>query len=95
MVVRAFAVVSLLVFGLAGCGAAAVDQKQVETRISDQLEKQGGQRPDSVTCPDDLTAEKGATMRCELSAGGETLGVSTKVTEVDGSDVKFDIQVDG
>lgn len=47
-----------------------------------------------VTCPDDLTAEVGATTRCTLTAGGTELGVDVEVTEVSGGDVSFDIQVD-
>ena len=37
---------------------------------------------------------KRQTMRCKLEDGGETYGVEVKVTEVDGNNVKFDIQVD-
>ncbi|GAB3286745.1 DUF4333 domain-containing protein [Parasphingorhabdus pacifica] len=91
---RSFVVVSLLVVGLAGCGTVTVGKGEVESQISAQLEQKVGQAPDSVTCPGDLPAEVGETMRCELSAGGEKLGISTEVTEVDGTDVRFDIQVD-
>jgi len=33
-------------------------------------------------------------MRCELFAGGESIGLTVTVTSVDGSDVKFDVNVD-
>ena len=83
-----------LAFGLSGCGGSAVNSSDVEKQISSELEKQIGQAPDSVNCPNDLKAEKGAEERCTLTADGEDYGVSVKVTKVDGSDVSFDISVD-
>ena len=38
--------------------------------------------------------EVGATQRCTLKAGADTYGVTVTVTSVQGTDVKFDIQVD-
>jgi hypothetical protein len=58
------------------------------------LEKQVGARPDDVACPGDLKGEIGETMRCELTAGTDKLGVTVKVTEVDGTDVKYSAEVD-
>lgn len=75
-------------------GDKALSQEKVEKQVSSELEKTVGFAPDSVTCPDDLKAEVGTTMRCKLTSGGDTLGVSLKVTEVKGSDVKFSIKVD-
>ncbi len=83
-----------LALGLSGCGASAVDSSDVEKQISGQLEKQIGQAPDSVDCPNDLDAEEGAEERCTLTADGQDYGVSVKVTKVDGNDVSFDIAVD-
>src|SRR5689334_10416724 len=42
-----------------------VDKKQVAEVISDKLFQQVGQRPDSVTCPDNLKGVEGATLRCQ------------------------------
>ncbi|MCW2632734.1 MAG: hypothetical protein JWR88_1696 [Pseudonocardia sp.] len=93
--VVAAAVLALFVgFGIAGCGTATVSKDQVAQQISDQLTKQVGQKPDSVSCPDDLPATVGATVRCTLKVATDSLGVTAKVTAVDGSNVKFDIQVD-
>lgn len=94
---RSVAAAILAVFvllGVAGCGAASVPKEQVAQQISDQLNQQIGQRPDSVTCPEDLPATVGATVRCTLKAGSDSLGVVAKVTSVDGSNVKYNIQVD-
>ncbi|WP_344090903.1 DUF4333 domain-containing protein, partial [Nocardiopsis composta] len=58
------------------------------------LEEQVGQTPDDLTCPEDLPAEVGSSIRCELTAGGQTLGVTITTTSVEGSDVNFDVEVD-
>ena len=58
-----------------------------------QLESQVGQAPDKVNCPDDLEGKVDATMTCVLTAGSDTLDVTVTVTQVDGSDVSFDIKV--
>lgn len=69
-----------------------VDKSLVAHIISDR-ETEQGRKPDSVTCPDNLKAIAGATVRCRLKAGGKTYGVSVKVTGVD-ADVTFDYVVD-
>lgn len=85
----------------AGCsfnfsaGGTSVDKETVAQEAAKELEAQVGQTPDDVTCPEDLPGEVGASIRCELTAGGETLGVTVTTTEVDGSNVNFDIEVDG
>lgn len=82
-----------LVLTLTGC-SSTVDAADVETQISDQLEAQLGEAPDSVDCPEDLPAEEGAEIRCELTVAEETLGVTVTVTSVADNTVNFDIQVD-
>jgi outer membrane murein-binding lipoprotein Lpp len=77
---------------LAGC-STTVSAADVEEQISNQLEAQVGQAPDKVDCPGDLEGTVDATMTCVLTAGPDTLDVTVTVTEVDGNDVKFDIQV--
>ncbi len=76
-----------------GCGSK-VSSSSIEEQISSALEGQVGTAPDSVSCPDDLDAEVGATARCELSFEGETYGVSVEVTSVEGDVAAFDIEVD-
>lgn len=79
---------------LAACGTSSVDQDEVERQVSQQLTKQVGQEPDSIDCPGDLEAEKGTTMRCTLTEGDESLGLTVTVTAVKDSKVSFDIAVD-
>ena len=81
---------------LTGCGGGTptVEKDKLEEGIADDLEREIGSRPDKITCPDDLTGTVGETMRCELTAGEDTLGLTVEVTEVDGSDVAYTVEVD-
>lgn len=81
--------------GLAACTVtASVPKDQVAQQISDQLTQTVGQRPDSVNCPQDLPATVGSSVRCTLTAGTDSLGVTATVTSVDGTNVRFNVQVD-
>lgn len=79
---------------LAACGAGSVPADDVEEQITSVLAEQVGQSPDDVTCPDDLPGEVGAEMKCELTAGGQTIGVTVTVSSVEGNQVNFDVLVD-
>ena len=72
--------------------SATVDGKNVAQSVFDQLVSNGKQ-VNQVSCPD-LAARMGASQRCTLVSGTETYGVTVTVTSVQGTDVKFDIQVD-
>ena len=75
-------------------GPGAVSAEEVAEKSSAMLAEQVGETPDEFTCSEDLPPEVGAEIRCELTHGGESLGVTVTTTEVDGSDVKWDVQVD-
>lgn len=91
---RVLLAAAAVVFGalfLAACSGDAVSQGDVEQEISDQIAAQdGGSAPD-VSCPDDLTAEVGETMDCEVTAESETFTVTVEVTSVEGDQANFDI----
>ena len=72
--------------------APKVEGRSVAQSVLTQLTADGKQ-VDEVSCPA-LAAEVGATQRCTLKAGADTYGVTVTVTSVQGTDVKFDIQVD-
>ena len=76
----------------AAAAAPKVEGKSVAQSVLTQLAADGKQ-VDEVSCPD-LPAAVGASERCTLKAGGDTYGVTVTVTSVQGTDVKFDIQVD-
>jgi hypothetical protein len=78
---------------LSSCGASTVTQSDVEDQIVSKLVDENGDGPDSASCPDDLTAEKGETMTCTATTGDTTVDVKVTVTKVDGDNVLFDIEV--
>lgn len=73
--------------------AGAVAGTDVASAVSAQLTTLTGVTPDEVSCPD-LPAEVGASIRCELVAGPDTLGMTVTTTSVDGDEVLFDFAVD-
>lgn len=73
---------------------AAVPQADVEKTVSEELTANAGVAPDSVTCPGDLAATVGTVMRCSLTAGPDTLGVTVTVTAVNGTKVEYTSEVD-
>ncbi|MFE6127558.1 DUF4333 domain-containing protein [Streptomyces sp. NPDC056437] len=80
----------------AGSSTDAVGTKELEKQVDDALTKQVGQSPQTVDCPQELKAEKGAHTRCTLTADDGTrfgLTVTTKRVNSDNK-VDFDIKVD-
>ncbi|MGB0102192.1 MAG: DUF4333 domain-containing protein [Nocardioides sp.] len=79
----------------AGCSSTpTVEGDRLEGEVSTQLEQSVGVAPDAVDCPDDLEGEEGSSVRCTLTAGSDTVGLTVTVTGVDGDNVDFDIEVD-
>lgn len=70
----------------------SIGKETVAAQITEQVRRQIGRVPESVTCPADLGGDEGATLRCELRDSGKTYGVT--VTTVDRGGVTFDIKVD-
>lgn len=98
---RAVAGVSLGALALlfaTGCsfslGGAAVDSEEVADQAAAVLEEQVGQPLDDLTCSEDLPAEVDASIRCELTAEGQTYGVTITTTSVEDSNVNFEAVVD-
>lgn len=75
-------------------GSKAVSKDEVAEQATTALGQKIGQKPDAVSCEDDLKAEVGATVRCELTVAGRKQGMTATVTSVDGDRVKMDFKVD-
>lgn len=69
----------------------SVSKGDVAEQIRSKLADPAGNKPDSVTCPNDLPAKVGAQLNCEMKAKNQTFTVNVTVTGVDGSNVKFDM----
>ncbi|HEY9327225.1 MAG TPA: DUF4333 domain-containing protein [Streptomyces sp.] len=97
IVVRAAGALLAVAFA-AGCsvsvGSKEVKKDEVAKQASAALGKQVGREPDDVTCEDDLKAEVGATIRCELTAEGKKYGMTVTAKSVDGDKVNMDFKVD-
>lgn len=98
MRIGAALVSTALALSLTGCsfsfGTPTVAEDTLETSIADQLEEKFDQRPDKVDCPGDLKGTVDEEMRCTLTAGEDELGLTVTVYDVEGEQVKYDIEVD-
>ena len=88
---------------LAGCSGSVsvgsaepkVSADKLAATVSEKLAATTNQPKPDITCPEDLVGKVGNTTRCTLTASdGSTLGVTVKVSSVDGGKVNFDIQAD-
>ena len=85
---------ALSVLALAACGEDVVSKDDVESQASTVIEKEVGQKPKSITCPDDLKAKVGETMKCELTAPDDSkVDVTVKVTSASDGEAKFSVEV--
>lgn len=94
------AAVLILCAGLAlpGCSSGGqqqtISKQTVEQGIADALQKQVGDRPDTVTCPGPLKAEAGASERCQLTAAGLRYGVTATITSYQNGTANYQVKVD-
>jgi Domain of unknown function (DUF4333) len=82
-----------LLIGTAGCssGAKTVSKSDVESQISQKMTDPAGNKPESVSCPDDLKAAVGAKLDCTMKIKDQTYSVNVTVTSVEGDTAKFDM----
>ena len=88
------AIAAMSACSIGASSGKSVKQADVEKQIADQLAAKAGERPTSVSCPDNLKAKKGTTMRCTLAASSGRYGLRVTVTSVKDNTVNFDIKVD-
>jgi hypothetical protein len=85
---------SLLLVTGCSSGDPVVKKGEVEKQAVAVLEEEVGQTPDDFTCDEDLPAKVGSSIRCELTAGDETYGVTVTTTSFEDSRAEFDVLVD-
>jgi hypothetical protein len=96
--VLALALGVLPVAGLvAGCARSEVDRAQLETQVQRSLEDRA--RPAlqvrTVSCPDRLTAERGAQTHCWITtAAGKTVTALVTVTGTADNRLQFDLKLE-
>src|SRR5688500_13882681 len=79
----------------AACGAGAVKEADVENAVAAQLAAETDQPEPDVDCPDDLDAEVGATMECDLTVDGDdnVYPVTVKVTSIEDGKANYSVEV--
>jgi hypothetical protein len=93
----ALAAAGLAAAALAGCSfnvstGVSVSKTDLEKDISQRLEKEG-QKPQTVTCKDDLKGEVGKTTRCEVVMSSDnSFEPVVTVTKVEGTTVSYDMK---
>lgn len=89
-----FAASVVLVTGCSGSvsvGSDSLDKDELADQVSSLIADQTGTTPDSVSCPDDLKAEEGATTRCTATSGDASGEVEVEVTSVEDGTASFSI----
>jgi len=90
------AAAAILVAGAGACSFSfgsshSVSKSDVANQISTKMTDAAGNKPSSVTCPNDLDAKVGAQLNCSMQVKDQSYGVNVTVTSVNGNDVKFDM----
>lgn len=74
--------------------SAEVPAEELSEQVKSSLAEQVGQEPDEVDCPDPLPAEEGSEVRCTLTDGGTSYGVTVTSTGEQDGEVSFEVLVD-
>ncbi|MEV0094789.1 DUF4333 domain-containing protein [Streptomyces sp. NPDC050738] len=97
--IAAVAAAALLVGCSGSVHVGSSDPKLSKVKLADlvatKLASTTGQAKPDISCPEDLAGKVGTTTRCTLTASdGSTLGVTIKVSSVDGDNINFDFEAD-
>lgn len=90
--VGACAAAALLTAGLAGC-AEHVPKDDVAKTIKTELDRKGPGIGE-VTCPQDLDANIGATIRCSFTDGEQPADAIATVSAIEGDTAKYAITIE-
>lgn len=85
---------SALLIGATGCVGTpkTVTRDEVANQIKQKKWDAAGDKPESVSCPDDLKPTVGAKVVCEMTVNGQTYAVEVTVAGIDGDSVELDMQ---
>jgi Domain of unknown function (DUF4333) len=79
-----------LALGSTAC-SSFVPKDDVASVVGSELQKQGVTIDAGVTCPEDLEAEVGRSIRCEFTSDGQPVDAVASVTSVQDGKANFDI----
>lgn len=78
---------------LAGCGDAEVAKADIEQTAMKQLSASVGKESPPITCPGGLKAAVGTKLVCSMPLDGKPYDVTVTVTAVEGTNVKYAVEV--
>ncbi len=78
---------------LAGCGEGEVAKADIEQQAMKQLSASVGKESPPITCPGGLKAKVGTKLVCSMPIDGKQYDVTVTVNEVDGTNVKYGVEV--
>lgn len=78
---------------LTACGEAEVAKADVEQSAMKQLSASVGKESPPITCPSGLKAKTGTKLVCSMPINDKTYDVNVTVTEVEGTNVKYAVEV--
>jgi hypothetical protein len=88
------------VLGVIGCAALLlaactqeVAREQVEKGAQESLTRTVGKQAPPISCPAGLKGTVGATLTCTMTLDGKPYDVAIKVNSVEGTKVKYDVEV--
>lgn len=90
---RCAGVVALLAAGVGACGAPELDEARVVATLRGELESHGVQA-DDLSCPGDLPAEVGRSVRCTFTVGGQPVDAVATVSGVGGGTVTYAVHTE-
>jgi Domain of unknown function (DUF4333) len=90
---RCAGVSAALTAGLGGCGAPALDGARVVATLSAELANHGV-RADDLSCPNDLPAEVGRSVRCTFTVSGQPVDAVATISAVNGGTVTYDVHTE-
>jgi hypothetical protein len=88
--ITALVVTAAIALGTGAC-SSVVSKDDVASAVGSELQKQGVTIDAGVTCPGDLDAEIGKSIRCEFTSEGQPVDAVASVTSVEGDQAHFDI----
>ena len=82
-----------LLLGTMACSAGAVEREDVATTAASALREQGAQ-VENMTCPSDLQAAVGQSLRCEFTSGGQPVDAVVTVRSIEGNTARYDVHTE-
>jgi hypothetical protein len=90
---RLLLAVGVLAVGLTACssGPDVVNKDDLVGQITAKMTDASGNKPDSVTCPQELKAETGAQVDCAMTIKQQKFNVNVTVTSIADNKANFDM----